>query len=292
LQTTRAAGRHPETKFLADIGSVPHDFRMRQLDDFSDSVAIVVSSCDAFFDAWRPFTFFFRKFWNDCPFQTFLIVNELRVRSRLFTPVAVGPDRGWASNLRVALQQIDRPYVLYVQEDYFLTGPVDREQLAADLAYVLEHDADSLCFRARSDLDPGFKQINERFGIVPRTSDGRTRCQVTLWKREALTSILREGENAWEMESRGSERTQEMLVLSYSRRENSPVPYLMSAITRGLWTAEAIAMCREHGVDISPQFRAQYSVNSVLRRFRRALTRRRLQRELSLRKNREIDIDP
>ena len=265
---------------------------MPELRDFAGSVAIVVSSCDAFFDVWRPFTFFFRKFWNDCPFQAFLIVNQLRVRSRVLTPIAVEADRGWASNLGVALQQIDRTYVLYMQEDYFLMGPVQREQLAADLAYVLEHDADSLCFRARSDLDPGFEQINERFGIVPRNSDGRTRCQITLWKREALTSILREGENAWEMESRGSDRTQEMLVLSYSRRENSPVPYLMSAITRGLWTAEAIAMCREDGIDISPQFRAEYSANSVLRRFRRALTRRRLQRELSLRKNRAIDLDP
>ncbi len=265
---------------------------MPQLKDFTDSVAIVVSSCDAFFDVWHPFTFFFHKFWGDCPFQTFLIVNELRIRSRVVTPIAVGPDRSWAANMRVTLRQIDQPYVLYLQEDYFLTAPVQREQLAADLAYVLEHNVDSLCFRARSDLDPGFEQINDRFGIVPRESDGRTRCQITLWKREALTSILRDGENAWEMESRGSDRTKEMRVLSYSKRENTPVPYLMSAITRGLWTAEAIAMCREHGVEISPRFRAEYSANSALRRFRRALTRRRLRRELSLLKNREIDLDP
>ncbi len=56
---------------------------MPELKDFASSVAMVVSSCDAFFDAWRPFAFFFRKHWSDCPFPVFLIVNRLRVRSKL-----------------------------------------------------------------------------------------------------------------------------------------------------------------------------------------------------------------
>lgn len=34
---------------------------MPQLKDFASSTAVLVSSCDAFFDAWRPFVFFFRK---------------------------------------------------------------------------------------------------------------------------------------------------------------------------------------------------------------------------------------
>src|SRR6185295_6926288 len=60
------------------------------LKDFAGSVAIVVSSCDAFFDAWRPFVFFFQKYWPDCPFETHLIVNRLRVESKIVRPIAVG----------------------------------------------------------------------------------------------------------------------------------------------------------------------------------------------------------
>lgn len=264
---------------------------MSELKDFARSVALVVSSCDAFFDAWRPFAFFFHKFWGDCPFEVFLIVNDMRIRSRTLTPIVVGPDRGWASNLLTALQQLDQPFVLYLQEDYFLTAPVQREKLAADLAYALEHDADSFCFRARSELEAGFEQINDRFGVVPRNSDGRTRCQVTLWKREPLLSILCDGENAWEMESRGSDRTREMLILSYHGRANSPLAYLMSAISRGLWTDEAIAMCRANELQIFPRFRLMYSARPLTRRFRRGVTRRRFIREIALWKNREIDLD-
>jgi hypothetical protein len=264
---------------------------MAELKDFAGSVAIVVSSCDAFFDVWRPFAFFFRKHWPDCPFVTFLITNELRVRSASVQALPVGRDRGWASNMKTALRQIDHAHVLYLQEDYFLDRAVRREQLAADLAYAFEQNADALCLRARTDLERDFQPINDRFGVVPRDSDGRTRCQTTLWKRDALLHALRDGETAWEMERLGSERTRDMLVLSYSTRENASLSYLMSGIVRGLWTPEALAMCRQHRFTIAPHFRGTYSPYSPIRRMRRALTRRRLERELAKVRNSMIDLD-
>ena len=263
---------------------------MAVLDDFKSSVALVVSSCDAFFDAWRPFHAFLVKFWRDCPLDIFLLTNQLEVRSDQVRSISVGEDRGWSSNLRFSLERIAHPYVFYFQEDYFLTGPVDSEQLARDFAEVMEADADSLCFRARSKLDAGFQPLNERYGIVPLDSVGRTRCQVTLWKRSALQSILREGETAWNFEARGSARTQEMQILSYRRRENTPIPYLMSAISRGLWMPEAIALCRQHGVAIDPFFRPIFSPRPWQRRLRRALGRYRLRRALAAPKNRVIAL--
>ena len=263
---------------------------MPELNDFKSSVAILVSSCDAFFDAWRPFHVFLEKFWSDCPFEILLLTNELEVRSPRLRSIAVGPDRGWSSNLFRALKQIAHPHVLYFQEDYFLTAPVDRARLARDFAEAMEGDADSLCFRARSEPDPGFEPLNDRFGVVPLSSDGRTRCQVTLWKRDALQSILRPGETAWNFEARGSARTQEMRILSYRRRENTPIPYLMSAISRGYWMPEAIALCRVHGVAIDPFFRPVYSPRSWQRGLRRALARRRRPAALRARQSGLIDL--
>ena len=159
---------------------------MAELKDFARSVAVVVSSCDAFFDVWRPFAFFFRKHWADCPFPIFLIVNELRIRSASIQALPVGPDRGWASNMKSRSSKLDQSHVLYLQEDYFLDRPVRREQLAEDLAYAFEHKVDAFCLRARTKLERDFQPINDRFGVVPRESNGRTRCQTTLWKRDAF----------------------------------------------------------------------------------------------------------
>jgi len=264
---------------------------MPELKDFTSSVAIVVSTCDAFFDVWRPFTYFFRRFWPDCPFKTFLIVNELSVQSQRIRPLIVGPDRGWASNLRLALEQISETHILYMQEDYFLTGLVDNRQLALDFGDTMSRKADSLCFRSRSRVEPTFQPLNDRFGIVPLDSDGRTRCQVTLWNRAKLLSILRDGESGWEMEARGSDRTRDMLVLSYGARDNTPIPYLMSAIVRGLWMPEAIELCSQNGVGLKPRYRSTYSSYSIPRRLRRSISQRKIQRKLAALRGEKLDLD-
>jgi len=270
---------------------LPHELRMPELKAFASSVAIVVSSCDAFFDAWRPFVFFFRKHWSDCPFPVYLIVNRLRVRSNIVQPISVGPDRDWASNMETALATISQPYILYFQEDYFLNGDVKSDQLAGDFAYAFEKDAASFCFFPRSVLEPNFQPVNDRFGIVPRDSDGRTRLQVTLWKKEVLQATLRPGETAWNMEARASERTQDLLVLCYSQLREIPIPYLMSAIVRGLWTPQSIALCQQAGVDIHPRFRSRHSDVAWRRRFRRGLDRIKLPIALARQGQRVIDLD-
>ena len=264
---------------------------MAQLRDFASSVAVVISSCDAFFDTWRPFVFFFRKHWADCPFPIFLIVNQLRVSSQVVRPIAVGPDRGWATNMDIALKLISQPYILYFQDDYFLKGPIRDEQLAGDFAYAREHDAASFCFYARSQTEPGFQPLNDRFGIVPADSDGRTRLQVTLWKKEVLQAILRPGETAWNMEARASERTRHLLCLSYLQRRDAPIPYLMSAIVRGLWTPEALTLCQEAGLEISPRFRSHHSDAAGRRRWRRAIDRVRLAVALAKQRGHVLDLD-
>ncbi|HEY2139622.1 MAG TPA: hypothetical protein VGH00_06050 [Chthoniobacterales bacterium] len=264
---------------------------MPELKAFSSSVAIVVSSCDAFFDAWRPFVFCFRKHWSDCPFRVFLIVNRLRVRSEIVQPLTVGPDRDWASNMMTALASISQPYILYFQEDYFLNGNVRNAQLADDFAYAFDNNVASFCFYARSTLEPNFKPLNDRFGVVPRDSDGRTRLQVTLWKKEILQAALRPGESAWNMEARGSERTRDYLALSYLQRRNAPIPYLMSAIVRGLWTSQAIGLCRQSGIAIQPRFRSHHSEIAWRRRFRRGLDRVKLASALARQRGRVIDLD-
>jgi hypothetical protein len=264
---------------------------MPELKAFASSVAVVVSSCDAFFDAWRPFVFFFRKHWSDCPFPVYLIVNRLRVRSAIIQPISVGTDRGWASNMASALDSISQPYILYFQEDYFLSGPVDNGQLAQDFGYALEKNAASFCFYARSHLEPNFQPLNDRFGIVPSDSDGRTRLQVTLWKKEALRATLRPGESAWNMEALGSERTRDLLALSYLHRHHLPIPYLMSAIVRRLWTSQAIELCRQAGIEIQPRIRSRHSDVAWRRRFRRGVDRIRLALALANQGQRAIDLD-
>jgi hypothetical protein len=114
---------------------------------------------------------------------------------------------------------------------------------------------------------------------------------VTLWKKEALTAALRPGESAWNMEARGSERTRDILSLSYIDRHNRPIPYLMSAIVRGLWTPEALTLCRHAGLEIQPRFRSEHSDIAWRRRFRRGIDRIRRAAVLAKQRSQPIDLD-
>lgn len=264
---------------------------MKQLPDFADQISVLVSSCDRFFDAWLPFVYFFRKFWPECPFPVYLIGNELRVTSRRVRYIALGPDKGWATNMQQALQRIETPYFLYFQEDYFLTAPVDQAQLASDINYAFEHDVASFSFCDLSLLEPEFGRTPERFALVPDDSRGRTRLQVTLWKRDAFASLLRPGETAWEMEARGSERSRGLQIVSYTGQAAAPIRYAMSAIVRGLWTPEALTLRAQHNLRIRPRFRSNDASTKRRRRWRRAVDSVRFAFARAIQGSRPIDLD-
>ena len=111
------------------------------------AVAVLVSSCDRFFDAWRPFAGFWRQHWprEALPWRVYLIVNELGVRSDWLTPLSVGRDRGWSDNLRLVLERLEVDYLLYLQEDYFLTAPPEADWLTTTLARLRAEQVDLLC---------------------------------------------------------------------------------------------------------------------------------------------------
>jgi len=104
-------------------------------------------------------------------------------------------------------------------------------------------------------------------------------------------SALRPGESAWNMEARASERTRDLLALSYIGQDNVPIPYLMSAISRRLWTPEAIALCARADVRIRPHFRLEHSDVPWRRRVRRGVGRIRLALALAAARRQIIDLD-
>ena len=131
----------------------------------------------------------------------------------------------------------------------------------------------------------------ERFSVVPQESKGRTRLQVTLWKKDVFASLLRPGEDAWNMEARGSERTRGLVQLSYGPMEAPPISYLMSGIVRGLWTPEARALCHAHHLTIRPRFRPDLVLTKWRRRWRRAVGRTRLAQALAAQRGQPVDLD-
>jgi len=65
----------------------------------------------------------------------------------------------------------------------------------------------------------------------------------------------------------------------------------MSAIVRGLWTSEALSLCREAGLEIQPRFRSAHSDAAWRRRFRRGVDRITRALALARQQPHAIDLD-
>ena len=248
-------------------------------------VAVLVSSCDRFFDAWKPFAAFWRKHWpgDRLPWPVFLIVNRLQVKSEWLTPLTVGSDSGWSDNLRLVLGRLDADYLLYLQEDYFLISVPEVDRLSEMVARMEAEAVDLLCLRA---MPPGYgaeewpavPESDGGLSEVPAGSPWRGRLQAALWRRTALLEALRAGESAWDFEAQAAERLKPLRAWTVTAgTETARVfPYLSSAIVRGLWTPEARRLCAEAGVRIEPECRSTSSDDKTVCRRRRAWGRLRL----------------
>ena len=257
------------------------------------SVTILVTSCDWFYDAWIPFFFFFKKQWPDNPFTVRLITNRFRLDEGGVRELPVGEDKGWGGNLIAALNEVTTEYVLYVQEDQFFTRPVDTTEFCNDLRYCLARGVDYLAYRASPEDEPGFKPANDRFGVIAADSPHRVKADPALWKRTTLLQMLRADDSPWHFLNTGSERCRDLLFMRYCRQTLSTIDYLPgSAIRRDLWRKEGLAMMQEHGLTPSPGHRGTHiKMKSLLSQLRRALTRRRFRADIRRQPDRVVPVN-
>ncbi len=231
--------------------------------------AVVVSSCDPFRDAWAPFFYFFARRWPDCPFPVFLITNHGVYQDPLVTCIPVGRDRGWASNLTAALDRIAARRIVYLQEDYFVTRAVQTALLLEDLEFATRSGAAYLGLYPIPTPDERSFAGHPRIGRVAAAAGMRVSLQAAIWDVAALRSLLRKGETGWDMEKHGSDCSRDMLFLRQNSFDTTPLSYFFTAIKRGAWEPEAVAMCAKEGIRLDLGFRPVRPESPWQRRRRR-----------------------
>lgn len=257
------------------------------------NLTILVASFDAYYDAWKPFAFFFARHWPDCPYPVRVITNRFRLDEGRFRELPVGEHRGWSNKLLKALESLDTDYVLYIQEDQFVLRPVSQPQFESDLAYCVAHGADSLSYRAFPGVEAGYQPIHERFGVIGRNSNHRTKADPCIWKRSSLIKLLRPNETAWDFLTVANDRSRDSYFLRYHEQSGSTVDYLPgSAIRRGLWRREGYQMCRDYGLKIEPGYRCVIgSMRGFMADVKRRYTRFFSERDLRAQPERVVAVN-
>ncbi len=164
------------------------------------NIPILVVSCDAYSDVWHPFFHCFFKNWQDCPFPIYLVSNTLTYPDSRVSPLLVGQDIDYSSNLIKALSMIPQEWVIFWVDDRPPAKTVDTSRLIKLIELAQAKDAGYLRLLPRN---PPALIDNEEIGEVPKGSRYRVSMTVALWKKSTFLKVLKAGESAWDIEKRG-----------------------------------------------------------------------------------------
>jgi hypothetical protein len=246
------------------------------MNELQRNLTVLVNSTDTFNDCWPPFFQLFKRYWPSCPCPVILNTETREyfdpglqvISSKTQADDPPGSPRlSWSDCLIRCLDTIRTPFVLYLQEDYFLNGPVDQVFVEQCVDVMVEHDVphirlmeiDVNAHYHKTHLHPLLWQIDQR-------ANYRISLQAGLWNVAALRALLRSGESAWGFERRGCIRSMSkpdvFLCQSldhFNHRGQYPVSYRPTGIVRGKWYAPAVVeLFAAHGISVDYTKRGFY----------------------------------
>lgn len=219
-----------------------------------NNTAILMITCWKFRQVWNPFFILFKKYWSDRPYRT-IMINDIGTHDDADQVISAGSDLGWASNLLNALRQIKEDRLIVFQEDFLLTSKVDTETVRKLVKYSRDNDIG--CLRLCPCPGPTGKWKDEFLGTIGLNDSYRVSLQLAIWDKSVFTSLLMEGESAWDLEGKGGERSKHcnkpFLSLWRSPQDtpDGPIRYFITAVTRGTWEKGAIELLKKENIDTS-----------------------------------------
>ncbi|MGH7785719.1 MAG: hypothetical protein ACRERC_02575 [Candidatus Binatia bacterium] len=232
----------------------------------ADSIAVLVISCDAYRDLWRPFFELFWRHWPDCPYPVHL-GSELHTHSDArVRRLDVGAQPDWSAACARMLARIEAPTTLVMLEDYLLYDRVDTASVEGLAAYLRTHDA--ACVRLFPCPGPDAPCADHpQVGVLRPGAPFRLSLQAALWNTRVLRGLLSPGEDPWQFETNGSARTADVPQPFFSvQRAHRPMRYFCTGVRRGLWLRDAVSLCRAQGVHVDLRARRREPLAAYVRR--------------------------
>lgn len=221
-----------------------------------EDVSVVVSSCDSFAACWPPLMHGFERYWPDGPRPIRLIANRLAFKHPRTSVFSTGPDHGWARNLRMALAATPQPFILYMQEDYWIDRLVDTALIDS---YVEHFRSGRLDYLRLVPVPPGTEPcgFDDRIRLLAPQARYRTSLQAALWRKTVLLDMLQDDESPWNFELVGNDRSRVygtrfgcVTGRNLQTAAAGNLSYVCTAINKGRWSTDAVRYAKREGLHV------------------------------------------
>lgn len=236
----------------------------QQFNPITNDLTIFVNTSDNFEDCWEAFFKLFELYWPDCPYPIVLNTEtkEYKYEGLNITcsKVSLGQSKrlGWSECLMRALDRVETPYILYLQEDYFLEAPVNATLLADLLNEMRVLKLGAIRLSGTDGIGPWHPLASSLVVEVDKNAKWRLSLQAALWNKSVLRSLIRKHETPWQLESYGSFRTRRLKekICSFnqentSKFDNQIFPYCPTGVVAGRWVGDVVKpLFAEHNINV------------------------------------------
>lgn len=235
-------------------------------------LTVLVNTSDGFEDCWAPFFQLFARYWPECPYPVVLNTETKVARIPGMAVRSACAARGaskrptWSECLARCLDEIATPYVLYLQEDFFLESAVQQPFIEVFLDELRAGRADVIRLMECGGSGPWRPSRHPLLWRVEQGAQYRIALQAALWRKSTLRGHLRMHESPWQMEVFGSARARRIRdrVLCVNRErfhgEGMEVfPYTPTGVIKGQWERSIVEpLFARHGIEIDFSRRGFY----------------------------------
>jgi hypothetical protein len=222
-------------------------------------LGVVVLSCDKYRDLWPPYFESFFRAWPDCPFKIHLAANSRSFAHSAVVTLQSGADTDWSSSVRRSIEQVEQDFVLLFYDDAFLTRPVPTRRVFDHFEWLVSHRANYLRMRPlpRPDL-----RVDDEVGLIQPGSPYRTSLFASIWRKQVLVDLLKDGETAWDFELQGLVRADSYdgFYSTYTH-----VFSYLHGVEKGQWLPWTVRYLRKQGIAADTRARSVMSLAEATR---------------------------
>jgi len=210
----------------------------------SFDAAVVVFSSDGYSDFWHIFfDFYFRNSGlGDLPIY---LITDSKSHEHPNVKVINYPHlagQPWSTRISHGLRMVPHDYVVVFTEDLLCTQPCSAENMKELMHFSLAQDV--TCLRLVP-FPPPVPRGGGIFSVLVPNSLHRVSLQPSIWNRNRLLSLMKEGETPWEFEINGSRRSRSDDAFYCANR---PFLSYQEVIGRGRVTRKGARLIRNAGL--------------------------------------------
>lgn len=221
-------------------------------------LAIIVYSCERNSDMWPIFSFLFRKYWANCPFEVILVTDSYRgkpqggvyvneEKENIFSKIVVC-DADWSRMIRAAIDAAGTCFVSLWMDDYLLCDYVQEHVMEDYIEIMRQYGAANIRLLSPETWTELIVTDRKGIGIWKPGTAYSMSTQVGIWDVEFLKHYIKDGWSAWDFERKGSIEIQDkehplLVVMDYV------FPY-EEGVRRGKWMDNGVRLCRRNNIEL------------------------------------------